>query len=102
MQRGEERMTDRKYVGDAAAEERGGGSTQEFFGGGADHDRASIASEEQKTVFKTCHDGIHIFAKRTENFVDAAKLLADLGNFSSDLAEFVGATDEFFFLGGDG
>src|SRR5271165_4280254 len=102
-------MAHGENIGDATAKEVGSGSAQEFFGGRADHHRAGIASEQQQAVFETGHDGVHVFSQRTEDFMDATKLLTDLRDFFSYLPEFVGAADQLLgsgsgrvvFTGGD-
>src|ERR1700675_1622275 len=70
------------------------GGAEEFFRGGADHDGASLASEEDQTVFHARHHRVHIFAQGAENLVHAAKLLADLGDLAAYLAKFVAASGE--------
>ena len=85
-------MAHRENVGDAAAEKMRSGSAEKFFGCRTNHDGASVAGEEKEAIFQAGHDGIHIFAKRTEDFVNAAQLLTDLSDFPANLAKFIGAT----------
>src|SRR5882757_1349842 len=68
-----------------------GGRAEKFFGRRADHYGAGIAGEQEQAIFEPGHHGIHVLAQSAEDFVDAAKLLPDLRNFSAHLAEFVAA-----------
>src|SRR5713101_5021888 len=67
------------------------GRPEKFLSRGADHYGAGIAGEQEQAVFQPGHHGIHVLSQGAEDFVDAAKLLPNLRNFSADLAEFVTA-----------
>src|SRR5882762_1128489 len=68
------------------------GRTEKFFGRRAHHHGAGIAGEQEQAVLQAGHYGIHVLSQGAEDFVDSAKLLPDLRNFSAHLAEFVTAT----------
>src|SRR5882762_3174136 len=75
------------------------GRTEKFFGRRAYHHGAGIAGEQEQAVLQAGHYGIHVLAQSAEDFVDAAKLLPDLSNFSAHLAEFVAAAGKSKSLG---
>src|SRR6266566_78090 len=91
VQRVAQRMTRWKDVGYAAAKEFACRGAQKFLGGGTDHHRARIPREQKQAVFQSGHDGVHVFAHGAENFVHAAELLPDLGDFAAHQTKFVAA-----------
>src|ERR1700720_646365 len=86
-----ERVPQRKNFIYATAQKVPSRSAKKFLRSRADHHGARVTCEQQQPILQAGHYRIHVFAQSAENFVDAAKLLPDLRNFSANLSEFVGA-----------
>ena len=87
-------VTQRENLRHAPPQKVSSRCAQKFFRRRTDHYGARVPGEQQQAVLEPRHDGIHIFAHGTEDFMHAAQLLADLCDFPAHQPEFIAASRE--------